>query len=84
MSDLSGEYRFRNEGDLLVLQVCEYVQKVSNDFVGLEDSEVWRDAKTEDLLNIRFNQNPIKYPDLSEGPGRHIGPATCGHCHKEN
>jgi len=80
MSDLTGEYRFRNEGDLLVLQVCDYTQKVADDFIGLEGVEIWRDAKTEDLLNIEFNRSKDKMPELFRIPGT----TNCGHRHKEN
>lgn len=87
MSDLSREYRFRSEGDLLVLQVEDHVQQVSNDFVGLEAGTKWRDAKIEDLLNVQFNKSPIKYPDLIQERNEFgfpcIGPVTCGHYHTE-
>lgn len=66
MSNLSGEYRFRNEGDLLVLQVCEYTQKVSDNFSGLESDESWRDARTEDLLDVHFCKMSDKMPEPTE------------------
>jgi len=68
MSNLTGEYRFRNEGDLLVLQVCEYKQTQSDFHVGLEDVEQWRDAKTEDLLDVQFDRSKDKYSELFQIP----------------
>lgn len=63
MKDMTGEFRFRNEGDLLVLQVLkqEYVQNFG--CLGGETKEKWRDAKTEDLLNIKFYKEIDKYPE---------------------
>jgi hypothetical protein len=40
--------RFRNEGEFIVLQVSEY----ERDCYGAASKEKWRDAKTEDLLDI--------------------------------
>ena len=61
MKNFTGEYRFRNEGDLLVLQVCE----VEYHPYGSEaDKEIWRDAKTEDLLNVEFcRERDMKLPE---------------------
>lgn len=75
MSELTGEYRFRNEGDLLVLQVCVFNEGAAFGELQLT-KDVWRDAKIEDLLNVQFNK--IQGPLF---PG--IGPATCGNCHTE-
>jgi len=54
MKELTGSFRFRNEGELLVLQVEETEYKP--DYYGSgTDKAIWSDAKTEDLLNIEFS-----------------------------
>lgn len=66
MKYLTGDYRFRNEGDLLVLQVEETTY--DDRFYGSSSEKtVWRDAKTEDLLNVRFcKDRDIKFNDPVE------------------
>ena len=59
-------YRFRNEGELVILQVCERTRKGPYDSY---DKVEWRDAKTQDLLDVarlirpetvcRFTENKI-------------------------
>jgi hypothetical protein len=42
--------RFRAEGELLVLQVCEHTR--GDNYYGTREKAEWRDAKVTDLLNV--------------------------------
>lgn len=53
------DYRFRNEGALLVLQVLD----CGADFSFGKRHGTWRDAKTQDLLDVAELIRPTPKPD---------------------
>jgi hypothetical protein len=53
------DYRFRNEDGLVVLQVCE---QDDYDRFSYNNKAAWRDAKTEDLLNVADLMHNRKTP----------------------
>lgn len=64
MKYITGEYRFRNQNNLIVLQIKEI--EYTSSFNGGEDKESWRDAKIEDLLNVAFCNKSQEIPQPIE------------------
>ena len=52
MNNVTGNYRFRCEGDILILQIEE---ENETDHPEYKTVYSWRDAKVEDLLDVNFS-----------------------------